>query len=487
MNKSESNVDLNNRLKNTLKSSFVYIPSKLIPGILGLLLIRFLTAYFSQEEYGYYQIGLSTFGFIQVFSVMWLSSSVSRFYIAYKNRNKLDIFLSTLVITSFVGIVIVTLFSFVLNVLVFKSKLSLQLFGILNMVIIASFASSFFMIFIQVYRASFRAKLYSILWSLFSLGKFIVSVILVLYWGVKAEAVFIAFSVVSLFVFGFITFNLNLKSVLKFKAVSFNLMKEFIKYGLPFSLSFLSFWVLSLSDRYLIGILADASQVGLYSVGYTISENTLKFVYMILMLAAYPLIIDSWEKNGNFRTQQLITGQTRFFFLICSPLLTILVSIPKHILLIFSDRSFIEGSTVLPMIALGIFLFGLSQYLIKGFELQKQSYKITLVALIGSITNVSLNFILIPKLGYFGAAISALIAYVCYFIAVYLLSRPILEWIPPVKSIVKVAAASIIFGIFLNISSSFFSNLIVVVFLLIPSGIILYMAVLFDLERIAVL
>ena len=79
---------INTQLKRTVKDSFIYIPANVIPAIIGIVLIRILTSVFTQEEYGQYQLTLSAFGLIRVFSMVWLSASVTRFYLNFKNRNQ---------------------------------------------------------------------------------------------------------------------------------------------------------------------------------------------------------------------------------------------------------------------------------------------------------------------------------------------------------------------------------------------------------------
>jgi len=475
---------INNQLKRTIKDSLIYLPAKLVPAIIGILLIRILTTIFTPEEYGYYQITLSTFGLIKVFSMVWLSTSVTRFYLNYKNEHKEGMFFSTIFISTIVGALVVALLSYLINIIIFKNNIDPALFSLINLAIAASIFTAFFEIFVVVFRAGLEPKKYTTFWLLFVVGKPLLGILLIVVFGFKVNGIFWGFLIIPTILDIIIFIKLDIQKYLKISNISSSLFKQFFKYGIPISFSFLAFWILSLSDRYLIEFFRDSAEVGLYSVSYVISEKTLNFIYMILMLAAYPIIIDNWEKHGDEHTQTLITELSRYYLFLCVPILTVLVTIPKQVLLIFSSAKFIDGAVVLPLIASGIFLYGLTQYVQKGFELHKKSYKIAMLSLIAGITNISFNLILIPKFGYLGAGVSATLAYAVYFFVAIFLARKEMPWLPPYKSIFNTIIAGSLFSLFLIFGSSITPNLFIIAFLFIPLGVILFFLILILLKEI---
>ncbi|MBN1348201.1 polysaccharide biosynthesis C-terminal domain-containing protein [candidate division KSB1 bacterium] len=482
MNTTQSNIT--NQLKRTARDSLIYLPAKVAPAIIGILLIRVLTSLFTKEEYGYYQIALSTFGLIRVAGVIWLSTSVTRFYLHFKNQNQERQFFSTLFVSALAGALLVAILSFLINFFIFKSRIEPILFSLVNLVIAASVFNAFFEIFIVVFRAGLEARKYSTFWLLFTAGKPLLGVGLILFFGYRVSGIFWAFLIVPLLL-DIITFiRLDLIHLVRPSAVSVPLFKQFAKFGIPISFSFFSFWLLSLSDRYLIEIYRNTAEVGLYSVGYTISEKTLNFAYMVLMLAAYPIIVENWENHGNEQTQALITELTRYFMFLCMPILVVLVVIPEQILLLFSDKKFIEGAGVLPFIAIGVFISGLTQYVIKGWELHQKSVKIATLALTAGLTDILLNLILIPRFGFIGAGISACCAYSVYFLATVFFVRKEMAWHPPYRAIATNLAAAIVFGLFLSGMAIVVQNVLITAFMIVPFGVILYFLILILLKEI---
>lgn len=475
---------VNKQLKRTVKDSLIYLPSKVIPAIIGILLIRILTNLFTPEEYGFYQITLSTFGLIRVFSMIWLSTSVTRFYLNFKNKEKENIFFSTLLICALGGAILTAGGSYFINLLIFKSRINPILFSLINLAIIASIFSSLFEIFVVVYRAGLEPKKYTFYWVLFSAGKPLIGIGLITLSNFRVDGIILGFLIVPLILDIIIFAKLNLHKIISLSDISSSVLKEFALYGIPISFSFLSFWILSLSDRYLIEFFRGSAEVGLYSVGYTISEKTLNFIYMILMLAAYPNIVANWEQYGDTYTQKLITALSRYYLFICMPILVILVIIPDKMLLIFSNSNFIAGARVLPFIAIGIFFYGLTQYVLKGFELHKQSVKIAALALTAGITDIALNIFLIPRYGFLGAGISSCIAYLVYFVLSIYAVRHEMPWQPPYKSILNIILAATIFGVFLHFVTFKIQNLFSISFVIIPSGVLIFFLLLLFLKEI---
>jgi O-antigen/teichoic acid export membrane protein len=419
----------------------------IIPAIVGMVLIRILTSIFTHEEYGYYNIVLTTIGLIKVFSVVWLSQSVIRFYVLYKNNKQESTFLTTLLFCSITNTFVIALLALLINIIFFRSKISPELYGLMNLGIPASVFMSLFETLIMIYRASLRPKKYSFYWICYVVIKHLVGLFLIYFAGMRVEGIYWAFIVIPIFMFSSIFIDLQLYKNIKISHLSLQLFHEFKKYGIPLALSNLSYWLLSLSDRYLLEFFRNSSEVGLYSVGYSISEKTIQFSYLFLILAATPIIVDNWERYGRESTQALIKELTRYYFLLLTPILIIFIVLPEQIFLIFADKDFIHGAKVLPFISFGTFLLGLSQYIVKGFELAKKSNYIAFIALFAGIINIVLNIIFIPHFGYFGASVSCFIAYLIYVICATVFVKKFLPWHIPFHSIARIAGTSIFIGL----------------------------------------
>lgn len=192
------------------------------------------------------------------------------------------------------------------------------------------------------------------------------------------------------------------------------------KFGFPEAKRLLSFsWPLMLAgvvvgvymriDQLMIAWLMDGyDNVGQYAAAVRLSEGW-SFISMVITASLFPAIVNAKKNNPklyNYRMQQL------YNLLVW---LAILVAIPSTL---FADLIFeylygiaYKGSAVVLKVHVWSAIFGFigvayTKWLITEGFIKKVLYR----SLFGVVTNIGLNFILIPKFGIVGAAIATLIS-----------------------------------------------------------------------------
>ena len=78
-------------LKSFAKDLLGYIPSKVIPGIFGLVIIPVMTRLFNPDEYGQYVIVTSTVSILGIIAIDWVRTSIMRFYATYEKSSELKL------------------------------------------------------------------------------------------------------------------------------------------------------------------------------------------------------------------------------------------------------------------------------------------------------------------------------------------------------------------------------------------------------------
>ena len=204
---------------------------------------------------------------------------------------------------------------------------------------------------------------------------------------------------------------------------------------------------------------------------------------MTLLLAAFPIIIENYENNGQDSTVHLITEMSRFYILLITPLMLLLVAMPENILLIFADKRFASSSSVIPQISIGLYLYGLAMYVQKGLELK--SKRIAVNAFVAGSVAIGSNVLLIPKLGYWGASISFMAAYLCYFVLAIILVMDVMPWKPPLRSIGAAIVASAAMLAAIKTAMLVFSGPIAQLFLGSLAGIFFYIGILLLLKEVS--
>tara|TARA_Y100001970_G_C14252627_1_gene872961 strand:- start:2450 stop:3859 length:1410 start_codon:yes stop_codon:yes gene_type:complete len=206
------------------------------------------------------------------------------------------------------------------------------------------------------------------------------------------------------------------------QSVDFNFIKPILRFGLPFLPAAIFAMILESSDRFILAYLLNDHFVGIYSAGYKLGIFGL-LVVMAFNMGWTPYFLENGQKknmNENFAVIQT-------FFLGLMGLLGIILTISMPLIaqmefmgyrLIGVD--FIDGLVILPTILMSYYFFGLYVLLLPTIYILEKTYLIPIIRGLGALSNVVLNFILIPIMGIMGAAIANLGAFIIMFFAILL-------------------------------------------------------------------
>jgi len=163
----------------------------------------------------------------------------------------------------------------------------------------------------------------------------------------------------------------------------------------------------------------------------------------------------------------------------CVPAVTGLSTLIKPILNIMTGEQYFEGYKIIPFVTLGVLFLGLQQRFQAGFIFYRKTEYITFTIVASGLLNLFLNFLFIPRYGYFAAAITTLVSYAFLLFLMIIRSRHFFVWIFPFTSLIKITSASAIMGIIVyficnSLTSSTLINLICGIFI----GVLIYFVLL---------
>jgi O-antigen/teichoic acid export membrane protein len=345
--------------------------------------------------------------------------------------------------------------------------------------VLAYLFSAAYLVLLYFLRASLQASAFSMCEIVFSTGKFALALLLVFVLRIGAVSLlwgmFLASTVISVL----IARRFSLAGRLKRALFSPETCKGLAKFGLPLAVSSLSAWLLVLSDRYILGYFGSAEQVGIYSVSFSVVDRSIGMFYSVLMLAAYPIIVSTWEEKGKQTTQQLIKELSRYFFILCIPAFVGLSILSRDVFTLFMGKEFIDSFRLVPFFAFCSLLMGLFQYLGKGFEIYKKTLLLALTFLIAGVVNVVLNILLIPSYGYLGAGMAKAISYLILIVLGIRMTRSLMRWLMPWASFLRISLSASVMGASILLAKSLLSPSVANLVLLIALGIFIFVLLLF--------
>lgn len=432
-----------------LKNSRNYAAAKIIPGFLGFLSVIIFTRLLTPADYGLYVLANSTIALVTVIFFEWLNKSILRYFEEYKQKQCLSEFIST-VSNSLIGIIIIilTIWSLVVNLL--RRYLDSNLIILLNIgtLVILTQAGFTFTLFIrQAAQESFKYAVRSIIRAI---AKLVISVCFLYFFHAGPKGILwgITISAGSIFIWEFFAFSR--KWEIKISLFSKKLLKNLLSYGLPLIGLSVAALIIVVADRYMIEFFLTTDDVGVYSAGYNLADTIIKFPAAIFLLAAYPIIIEIFEKKDEKETSLLINKIMALYFILLTPMIFGIAVLSKNITYILLGEGFQTSYIILPWVSAGVFCFGLTQYLYKPFELKKKTKNLLYLVISTAILKIILNLFLIPKFGILGGAYSTLISYLFYLFGTWLTSRKIFTWVFPLHTIIKTISASALMYLMLH-------------------------------------
>ena len=467
-----------------LKDVTKYIPSYIVPAIMGIIAMPIITRLFSPEDYGNYILVLTTVSILSTITSAWLSASIIRFFPFYKLNNLIEESYTTVIKLTIASLVAISLIF--LGILFFaQDYISANLYYLMRIGLLLSIVTSCSQVLLDFLRAKRQVTWYSsmIVWrSVAGLGFGIVLVTIFQYgvdgllWGSFLSMV-IVLPLMWKVAVGKLSFTKG--------SIFSQMTSEMTKYGFPIIAVNIASWVMGLSDRYMLGFFRGSVEVGLYSVSYAISEHTIFMITSLFMIASAPIAYTIWEKKDKETSREFLSKLTRYYLLIGLPAAVGLSALAAPFISILATPEYLSGYRIVPLVAFGAFLVGITHRFSEALIFYKRSDFLMYCMVGAALLNIGLNFIFIPKYGYMAAAFTTLIAYGADLTARVILSRRFFVWEFPFKSLAKITLASAVMGIIVypignSLTSSNLINLIAGICI----GLVVYVMMLFLLREL---
>jgi O-antigen/teichoic acid export membrane protein len=205
--------------------------------------------------------------------------------------------------------------------------------------------------------------------------------------------------------------------------ISTRIMKELFFFGLPFMVAGLFDRTIELADRRLVGYFMGDEATGLYVASYTVAVLIRLLVYSF-NAGWQPYFLREVDKEEGRASLEKIYLQTGVIFVtiwfLASLWVPELVRIPLghgHYIL---HTSYWDGISIIPVIMGAYVMMGLYLLQLPVLYHKNKTGMNAVFMGIGAALNLSLNLILIPKMGLMGAAIATAAAYLIMAIGIRL-------------------------------------------------------------------
>ncbi|PKM57899.1 MAG: hypothetical protein CVU98_03775 [Firmicutes bacterium HGW-Firmicutes-3] len=437
-------LSLSKRIHN---SSFGYLPVKIVEGIVGLLTIRVYTGLFSTEIYGEYQLINPYINIVHLLLIGWIANASIRYIGQYigSDPKERESFFSTYFISWFLLIIVASLVmivsAFLLPEVFGKMHLPLML-AILMVLVGYSFNQNILSLLLFVDKRGLNI----VLLLTASIGKLFLTILIYKMIGETVLAILLSHGIIDTTI-GLVAIKaLDIRYKVRFKSVSTEILKTFLRYGFPLIGLTLTMSLLNFSDRYVITFYFDKSYVGIYSANYALPAAIFTMIMIGMNRSYYPNLIQAYNEQDESKVNRLLKNGTKNYILIALPAAVGLFVIAKPLATLFLDNTYVGGSHVIGIIALGMFFLGLTEYVNKGWELKGSTINILRNCFIAALFNLVLNILFVGRYGYIFAAYTTLFAYIIYFALSYTFRNKAIHFTLELNAILKIVISAFVMG-----------------------------------------
>lgn len=389
-----------------IKQSGIFGVGIVLSKAVGFLMIPVYTRYLTPSDYGILELLDLILFFATNLAGMGIFSAVFRFYAAGKSDQDKKETISTALISGalsfLVSAVLLILAANFVSTLAFGSA---QFAHLVRIVALTFFFSSLTEVPMAYLRAKEKIGLFvsiglvRTVFGMLSLAFFLV----VLRWGVEGA---VYANLLSNGVTGLVLSGAVLAQVPK--KVSWQKLKEMLAFGLPLVPWSINMFVLTFSDRFFLRHFGTLADVGIYALAY-------KLAMIMTVLVNVPFnMVWQWQQfelSKRENAKELYAKVATYLLLAAISVGLGVAIMAKDALRIMTPPAYWGAAPVVPLIVLSFVLSALRLVVISGIYIQKVTGRLVWIALASTVSNLVLNWLLIPRYLVMGAAIATVLSY----------------------------------------------------------------------------
>lgn len=408
-----------NPLKSLAGQTMVYGMGTIVPRLLNYLLVPYYTRVFEQGVYGQITELYAYVAFLLVLLTYGMETAFFRFAQKHEVNKVFNSIFSLIIITTGIFILVISVsFGALASVIQYSGNSEYVLFIGLIVALDAATAVPFALL-----RKQNMARKFAII----KLVNVVVNVSL----NLLFLTVFPKFSLqlainifgegstllVWVFVINLFSSALSLIMLLpRMKRFRWNLdlafLKPILKYALPVLIVGIAGMVNEVIDKILLKyLLPDSStammQLGVYGANYKLGVLMTLFIQMF-RYAAEPFFFAQADKADS----KILFARVMNYFVIFGLMIFLMVTLYLDVFKLLIGKSYREGLTIVPIVLIANLFYGIFFNLSIWYKLTDRTGDAAYVSIGGAVITIILNIILIPFIGYLGAAWAHL---ACYF------------------------------------------------------------------------
>lgn len=406
-------------MSSLIKNTSIYSIGLILPKIVNYILVPIYTRYMTTAEYGIVSSMTVMSAILLILFTFAIERSIYRIYYEYKDEQDKKDFLGTISILIYLISIIITCLSFVFRDTLSQVFQKIDFFPYYMYMIFGTYIT----VFTTVTKVILQVKEKPIIFVSISFSQFILNCLLIFVFVIHQHQGAVGMLKALLFS------NLLILPVVLYiniKSVNFTFNKQMaigaFKLSWPFIPSLLSAWILNLSNRIFIERYFSLSDVGVFSLAFTLAGVVL-VVAGAFNQAYNPVFFKLANSKDQDESKSLIGRYNHIYALTILVFCFNLSFFSKDIIYYIFDEKFREATKLIPVISFAYLISQVSGLFNLMIYQKKKTKQLMLITFLGAMLSLLLNYMLIPKYGSIGAGWATMLSFLVVFILTYSFAR----------------------------------------------------------------
>jgi O-antigen/teichoic acid export membrane protein len=387
-------------IKNTIIYAFGNFGSKLII----FFLLPLYTYYLSKSEYGYYDIIFTTTLLLIPILSFQISDGMYRYMLTSETEAEKGTYLTSSIILIMFNISIGSLVYLIVSI-----NFNIKYGFIIYLMFVLYLA---YTLFSQAVRGMNKNLIYSIAGILSAVLTIACNIIMIIFLEMRVDALIISTVLSSGITLVFLIVSTKMYKLIRIKYFDFKVLKKLLIFSAPLIPNTVMWWVMNLSDRYLLGLFKGIDANGIYAVAN-------KFPALILTVNSVFYL--AWQESAiiEYKSKDRDAYYTNVFNKLMTLLMSttiILMAFTKPVSRFMVSEKFAEALIYIPFLYLAVVFSAFSSFYGAGYLSSEKTMGAFSTSVFGAVLKVVVGLALIPLIGIQAAAISTLAAFLFLWI-----------------------------------------------------------------------
>ncbi|MCB2295315.1 polysaccharide biosynthesis C-terminal domain-containing protein [Clostridium algoriphilum] len=392
-----------NAYKKLLKNSGVFAIANLGSKLMSIIMVPFYTYVLSTGQYGTIDMIMATIFLLLPIISLNITDGTLRFAVK-SEHSKRKIFSSSIVVVICGNLVFLLLYPILSNISIIKN------YVLIFYIII--FLQSVNALISQFARGIGEVKIFAFNGVLNTFITLILNIVLLIKLHMGIEGYFMSIVIANFICNIYLIVSIKIWRYFKIKSYSYELVKELLIYSIPLIPNSLMWWIMNVSDRYIVGIFLGVSANGLYAVANKVP--TLLNLLNSTFSQAWQL--SAIEEGDSENKSKFYTNVFNILSIVMLLGTSIILVVIKPVIITFLGKGFSSSWRYVPFLLLAVVFSSFSAFLGTNYIAMKKTKGVFKTSLVGGVINIVLNFMLIPLIGLNGATLSTMISFFAVWI-----------------------------------------------------------------------